>query len=255
MLPEQWDKANITELGGDAFYKTLVDEDNGYTIFRASAGGGLVSSASAAAGPSRGYFRADGSAGVVRPIIGTALQLHVRLFGGVANDAPRQRAIFASSQDPFETFNNDLFRGRGAILKQPNVNYLPLGGAGMRGFGINVPLNGVVAGNGEVVQRLTNVRGSWGHASVSASAFADLGWGTSKLVALTDSASQANGERSSMLSDVGAGLVVQGRLYDRDVNVRLDAPVFVNKAGLAGGKFGGNASFAARWRITVGDIW
>src|SRR5262249_55787298 len=160
--------------------------------------------------------------GAVRPIVGSTLQLHVRLFAGVANNAPRQRAIFASSQDPFETFNNDLFRGRGALLKQPNVNYLPLGGAGMRGFGINVPLNGVVAGNGEVVQRLGSARGSWGRMTVEASLFGDLGWGTSKIVALTDSASQAKGERSSPLSDAGAGLIFRGNLYDRDVYLRLD---------------------------------
>jgi hypothetical protein len=255
LLPEQWDKANVTELGGSAFYKTLVEPDSAYTIFRASAGTGFTSSTSAPAGPSRGYFRAEGSIGAVRPIVGTALQARIRLFGGLANDAPRQRAIFASSQDPFETFNNDLFRGRGALLKQDNVNYLPLGGAGMRGFGINVPLNRVAAANAEVAQRLAVVSGSWGRASVAASLFADLGYGSSTLVALTDSASQAKGERGSALSDAGAGLVFRGHLYDRDVYLRLDAPVFVNKAGLAGGKFGGHASFAARWVISVGDLW
>ncbi|HEU4786051.1 MAG TPA: hypothetical protein VFS57_01535, partial [Gemmatimonadaceae bacterium] len=58
------------------------------------------------------------------------------------------------------------------------------------------------------------------------------------------------------LSDAGAGLVARGKLYDRDVCVRLDAPIFVNHPGLAGGTgLGGNGSFARRWMITVGDLW
>jgi regulator of RNase E activity RraA len=61
---------------------------------------------------------------------------------------------------------------------------------------------------------------------------------------------------NSLLTDAGAGLVVRGRIYDRDVHVRLDAPVFVNATALAGGKgLGGNGSFAPRWTITVGDLW
>jgi len=58
------------------------------------------------------------------------------------------------------------------------------------------------------------------------------------------------------LSDAGAGLIARGRLYDRDFYVRLDAPVFVNQARLAGGRgLGGNGSFAPRWTFTVGDLW
>jgi len=54
----------------------------------------------------------------------------------------------------------------------------------------------------------------------------------------------------------GAGLVARGRLYDRDVYVRLDAPVFANQSGLAGGTgLGGRGSIARRWTITVGDLW
>jgi hypothetical protein len=255
LLPEQWDKANVTELGGSGMYKTFVDADSDYAFAKAQFGAGFASSTGPSAGKSRGYLRATASLGAVRALAGINSQLRVRVFGGVANNAPQQRAIFASSQDPFETFTNDLFRPRGAILKQPNVNYLPLGGAGLRGFAVDVPLTGVVAGNGELVQRLATLGGSWGHAWIGLSAFADLGIGTSTLIALTDSVDQASGKRSTGLGDAGGGLVLRARLYDRDVNLRFDVPVFVNKSNIAGGPLGRKTALSLRWLISTGDLW
>ncbi|MEO6876897.1 MAG: hypothetical protein ABI205_00345, partial [Gemmatimonadaceae bacterium] len=192
------------------------------------------------------YFRAEGSVGAVRSLVGTTSQLRVRLYGGVAKDAPRQRAIYASSQDPFETFNNDLFRSRGALFKQRGVNYLPLGGAALRGFGFDVPLTGVGAANGEVVQRLGATKGQWGQATVSFSVFGDAGVASANQVTLSN----------AFLADAGAGLILRGNIYDKSFLVRLDAPVFVNQTSLAGGRgLGGNGSIAPRWTISVGDIW
>ena len=171
--------------------------------------------------------------------------MHLRVFGGVARGAPAQRSIFASSQDPFETFNNDLFRARGALLKQSGVNYLPLGGAGLRGFTYNLALDGVASVNAEFVQRLVTVNGAWGRASFSFSLFGDAGVGSSQFVDLSNNS----------MSDAGAGIITRGRLYDRDVYVRLDAPVFVNQAGLAGWRGLGNGSLAPRWTLTIGDLW
>jgi hypothetical protein len=247
LLPEQWSNRNVGEVGGSGLYKTIPTGGGEYEIVRASAALGLASSG----GPDSderagGYLRAEGSAGAVRSLVGSEAQLHVRLYGGVAHNAPRERAIFASSQDPFETFDNDLFRPRGAALKREGINYLPLGGAGLRGFGFNVPLDGVLAVNGEVVQRLTALRGKWGSGTLSASLFGDAAFASSKQLVLPD----------ALLSDAGAGLIARGRVYDRNLYVRLDAPVFVNHPSLAGGRgLGGNGSFAPRWTITVGDLW
>src|SRR5262249_23464180 len=186
----------------------------------------------------RGYLRADGSMGGTWSINGSATQVHVRFYGGVAHHAPRQRSIFASSDDPFDTFRNDLFRGRGALFKQPGINYLPLGGAALRGFRTDVALDAVAAVNGEFLQRLVEGEGQWGYGSISFSVFADAGHATSTYTALQDPS----------LSDAGAGLVARGKLYDRDVYLRLDAPVFVNHGGLAGGSgLGGGGSLARRW--------
>jgi hypothetical protein len=246
LLPEQWANMRVGEIGGSAFYKTPILADSEYIIARVDAAGGFASPAGASTEDSRGYLRAEGSVGMVRSIVGTATQLHVRLYGGTANDAPKQRAIFASTADPFETFNNDLFRPRGALFKQDGVNYLPLGGAGLRGFQIDMPLDQVAALNGEVVQRVAEARGAWGHGTILLSVFGDVGAASSKYLALTNSA----------LSDAGAGIVLRGRLYDRDYYLRLDAPVFVNQSGFAGGRgLGTGGSLTPRWTVTVGDLW
>jgi len=247
LLPEQWSPSTVVETGGTASYRTAVTEDSNYVTARGSLATGLAASAFATRQEhTRGYLRADGSIGGTWSINGPATQLHVRVYGGVAHNAPRQRSIFASSDDPFDTFRNDLFRGRGALFKQPGINYLPLGGAALRGFRTDVALDAVGAVNGEFVQRLGQAKGAWGYGSISLSVFGDAGHATSTYTALQDAS----------LSDAGAGLVARGRLYDRAVYVRLDAPVFVNHGGLAGGAgLGGGGSIARRWTITVGDLW
>jgi len=117
LLPEQWIKATIMETGASGLYRSPFDVDSAYSTVRGSVGVGLSSGTSPTGQElSRSYLRAEGSIGGVRPIIGTLSQIHLRVYAGIANNTPNQRAIFASSQDPFETFNNDLFRPRGAIL-------------------------------------------------------------------------------------------------------------------------------------------
>jgi hypothetical protein len=182
----------------------------------------------------------------VRSIAGTASQLHVRLYGGVAPNAPKQRKIFASTADPFETFTNDLFRPRGALFKRPNANYLPLGGAGLRGFDFDTPLDAVGAANGEWVQRFLDAKGAWGDVKLSTSVFGDAAVArTNRYLQLPD----------NFLVDAGVGLIASGKLYDRRVHVRLDAPLFVNHSAYAVGRPSTSGSIAPRWTITVGDLW
>ncbi|HEX4682351.1 MAG TPA: M1 family metallopeptidase [Gemmatimonadaceae bacterium] len=250
LLPEQWSNVKLGEIGGSADYRTAILAESSYVSSHAALGAGLASTGDGGGSePSRVYVRAQGSVAAAEPLGSTATQIHARLFGGITQNAPRQRAIFASTEDPLQTFTNDLFRPRGALLKQDGVNYLPLGGAGLRGFAVDTPLDRVVALNGELLHRIATTKGQWGSATVSLSAFGDVANATSRYLALTN----------RVLSDAGAGVVVQGRLYDRDVYVRLDAPVFVNQTALAAGRglraLAGSGSLSPRWTITVGDLW
>jgi hypothetical protein len=250
LLPEQWTQITTGELGGAASYRTpLIAPDSDYILARASvgAGGAIAGSESE---PSRGYVRGEGSVTGVYSLVGTASQIRARVYGAFAPNAPLQRKFFASSLDPFESFNNDLFRPRGALLKQKNVNYLPIGGAGLRGFAAAVPLDNVVALNGEIRQKLGTMSGRWGSVSFALSGFGDVARASSdKYILLTD----------HLLSDAGAGIIARGRFYDRSFNVRLDVPIFVNQSGFAGwpafGRTGSAGSVASRWVFTVGDIF
>jgi hypothetical protein len=251
LLPEQWAKITTGEIGGVASYRTpILTVDSDYVALRGSLGlGGGIAGAHGES--SRGYVRGEGSVTGVRSIPQTASQVRVRAYGAFAPNAPLQRQIFASSVDPLESFDNDLFRPRGALFKQKNVNYLPIGGAGLRGFALTVPLDAVVAVNGELLQRIATVGGQWGRATISLSGFGDVARASTddKYLVLTN----------SFMSDAGAGIVARGRLYDRNFNVRLDVPFFVNQAGLAGwpafGTNHGGGSLSSRWVLTIGDVF
>jgi hypothetical protein len=250
LLPEQWAKITTGEVGGVASYRTaMLAPDSNYVALRGSLGlGGGMGGATGEA--SRGYLRGEGSVTGVQSLVGTASQVRVRAYGAFAPNAPLQRKIFASSVDPLESFNNDLFRPRGALFKQKNVNYLPIGGAGLRGFGLAIPLDAVVAVNGELRQRIATLEGEWGSTVISLSGFGDVARATStEYIDLTN----------SFMSDAGAGIVARGKLYDRGFNIRLDVPFFVNQAGLAGWPaFGANrngGSLSSRWVLTIGDIF
>ena len=107
-----------TELGGSAFYKTLVERrQRVHDRSRVGRNGVHVEHVGAGWAVARILPRG----GIDRRRAADHRLRHCRSTSACSaawrNDAPRQRAIFASSQDPFETFNNDLFRGRGAAAQ------------------------------------------------------------------------------------------------------------------------------------------
>ena len=58
------------------------------------------------------------------------------------------------------------------------------------------------------------------------------------------------------MGDAGVGLSVSGRLYDRPVFVRIDAPFYVSMPELAVDRgHAGSGKVAPRWTITFSDVW
>src|SRR5258708_15561768 len=189
---------------------------------------------------SGGYARILGSIedlSYLRP--GTST-LTIRLNGGLAPNAPLQRSIFASSRDPWETFNNDCFRPRGAAFKQPHFTLIPLGGARLRGFSSLLGLDKVVSANLEASQRLAVWTGGFGRLALWGGPFVDAG---------SASASRASpaGLADHFLADAGVTVAIRGKFYDREMDLRLSAPLVVNHPVMPA-SFGGLPS-AIRWTV------
>jgi len=245
-LPEQWDDAQVTELGGGVTVRLPASDDGSYQAFGASIGAGL-SRPRTGDTMAKGYVRGEASAMQVQYLADGALAIVGRLYGAGESRAPLQRAIFASTSDPFTTFWSNWYRPRGSIYKQDGLNVLPLGGAMLRGYSYGVALSRVGAANLEVAQRMTQFgTAANGRKSIWFSAFGDIAAASSDYV-------QFGG---SMLLDAGIGASLRGRIYDRDVHFRLDLPLFVKQPGLAGGpSFARKGSFGFRYVFSLTDLW
>jgi hypothetical protein len=220
LLPEQWSNAHVTEIAARARIEGPRQADSSTLVLTLDAGAGYAAARDPSA-RSRGYGRALASLESFTHLAPGQRTLTLRLNAGAAPRAPLQRAIFASSRDPFETFTNDYFRPRGALFKQPDATLVPAGGARLRGFGPLIAFDALVSANADIDQRIAGWTGAFGNLSLWASAFGDAG--------------VARGLRAPVVSmaepvmvDGGVGLVLRGRFYDRDVALRLDAALVAN---------------------------
>lgn len=173
-------------------------------------------------------------------MVSDAARIAARAYIGAAKDVPPQRALLVNAADPIATFESHWWRPAGAILKRPNVNWLPLGGAALRGFRWDLAAREVVGGNVDAARRVAaNLGGSdglelWMHA------FADV----------------AHANPHGVLSDAGLGFSVRGQLFDRPILLRIDSPFFVNRPLLAIDRGrSGSEDIAPRWAISFSDIW
>jgi hypothetical protein len=126
------------------------------------------------------------------------------------------------------------------VFKQGDFTLTPVGGARLRGFSPLLALDRVVSANVDVAQRLVGWDGPFGQLSLWAGPFADAG-------AAHASASSVAGLNSNLLVDAGVGLTVRGRFYDRDINLRIDAPLVVNNP-IVPASLGGLPS-GIRWTV------
>jgi hypothetical protein len=228
LAPELWStNVDAIDASGSLRWQRGVLAGRGYVFFEPS---GVVGTTT-----DEWYGKAEGALGIV--IQRTRARAALRLYGAVSEAEVAQRALFLSTQDPVETYWNHWWRPRGALLKRPGFNSLPLGGAGMRGYAADIIAERAAAANGDVGIRLFQIPamrtlGLWAHAFGDIGTMAGFG----------------------VLADAGAGLSLRGRLFDRDVHVRIDAPFFVNDPPIAVGDER-DERIAPRWVITFRDLW
>ena len=221
LLPEQWSDAHVTEVSGRLRFGAPLMADSSSMVLTLDAGAGYASARNASA-RSAGYGRAIGSF-ESNTYLSSSRAITIRLNGGLAPRAPLQRAIFASSADPFETFTNNYWRPRGALFKQSEVTFTPLGGGRLRAFGPEVAFDGLASGNIEFGQRFATLAGSFGSLALWIQGFGDVGFAEGPRLPITSL-------DNPVLIDGGVGLRIRGRFYDRAVDVRVDAPLIISNA-------------------------
>ena len=236
LLPEQWSDAHVTEISGKGRITSPLSADSSKILFTLDAGVGYSSARNTLA-KSGGYGRVIGSFESFSYLTPGSRALTLRLNGGVAPRAPLHRAIFASSADPFETFTNNYWRPRGALFKQFDMTVAPLGGARLRGFEPELAFDAVASANVNLDQKLTTLKGAFGSLDLWGGVFADAGFAkTQHLLLLTG---------THPFVDLGVGVRFRGRFYDRDVDLRIDAPLVINDP--FGGGSGLSGPSTMRW--------
>jgi hypothetical protein len=225
LLPEQWSDVHVTEISGRGRVTLPATPDSSVVALTVDAGLGYAA-ARVSTARSGGYGRALASLETFTHIFPGDLTLGLKLNAGVAPRAPLQRSIFAASKDPFETFYNNYWRPRGAAFKRPNFNVVPVGGAGLRGFDPSIAFDGAATANVSVDQRFVTSHGPFGVLSFWGGLFGDAGLG------------RVSGLGSKMFIDLGAGIRIRGRFYDRDVDLKIDVPVATNNPFGAGSSLG-----------------
>jgi hypothetical protein len=228
-LPEQWSDVGTLDLSVHGRWQRGRDE---------GAIGYVEGTILGGAASNQGYVAGELAAGALR--LRPRSRLALRVFGGAtSDDVPAQRALYVSSAGPLTTFYNHWWRPRGALLRRPGMNWLPLGGAALRGFSWTLADQSLIGGNAEAGLRLVSLPVD-GAPGLWLNAFGDV----------------AQGRHRNLLADAGIGIALRGQLYDRAITIRLDAPFYVNRPALGIERdVTERDQFAARWVLSFNDIW
>ncbi|HUO51119.1 MAG TPA: M1 family aminopeptidase, partial [Gemmatimonadaceae bacterium] len=174
------------------------------------------------------------------------LQLALRGFGALSSAAPPQNSVGLSTRSPLETFTDNYLRGQGAVLVLPDVPYLQLGGAGLRGYTLYARVVNGASLNTQLAYTVVIGRPGTLVPRVQGALFGD---GAYASLAGADSSS------GTWIGDAGVSAILRGALYDRAYVLRIDFPVWLSNPELAPGRQAGDARVKLRWTFTVGDLW
>ncbi|MEP6690020.1 MAG: M1 family metallopeptidase [Gemmatimonadaceae bacterium] len=175
-----------------------------------------------------------------------------RLFGAGGWNTPLQRSVGIASLDFTDTFSNHLLRPTGSVFSPRNaddIHYTSLGGFALRGYSPLLVLRDYAgaSANAELARSLVTFgpRASrslalWAHA------FGDIGSPIVRGYAAT----------REWPADAGVGLAVRGQLFDRDIHVRAELPLWARQPALAIGSDRNQLDRVRfRWTFSLQDLW
>ena len=241
-LPARWQDATTTELSATQSVRSWSRWSP-----RIVSSASLGYRSGGPAGARRGaYTRGTLAMQFVRSSADSSVAGSLRLFLGASSDnAPLQRHVYASSQDPYETFSSNFVRPAGGLLAQPDAHFVPLGGAGLRAYDPRLPLRSVAAVNVEQGLRLATLARTPRALTLWASVFGDAA--AARLIYRYS---------PRLLADAGVGVSLRGWFYDREVRLRLDAPLVMTNQSLAVGEPKPDGKDPTlRWQFSLTDLW
>jgi hypothetical protein len=239
----RWNNATVADVSGEWKWRSRRPA---LWFARAFMDGGLAIARAGAPGYG-GFGRAEVEGGTTLPLAAKGrLSLMLRAFGGVSSATPPQRSIGLSSLDPTTTFENNFLRGSDAILVLPEVPYVPLGGAGMRGYSLYTTMRNVGSVNTQLAFTVNTPKPGTLMPRVQAAIFADAAYGAPTGSSFT---------QSEWYDDAGVSAILRGALYDKPYALRIDLPVWMNRPTLAPGNQSSTEAVKLRWTFSVGDIW
>jgi hypothetical protein len=252
----RWERTTVTSVSGTGTVRAPLPDT---ARLRAFLDAGFVSGSNVG---TRGYIRANAAGTQVWETAGGGQAIAIRGFVGYDAKAPIERSIFLSSEDPTETFADDFLRPRGAPLERPDVHFIALDGAGLRGYDPRLAVPGVMAVNAEATTRVVTLGRSPRALAAYLGAFGDAGTTfrsgpmmTPALAAL-EPVTVGHDLASHLLGDAGVGMALRGYVYDQDVALRVDMPFIVAQPLLAAGRSAGGPNVAAwRWTFSFNDLW
>ncbi len=240
--PERWSGRSATDL--TVGLELRPAEEQGIRMSASLTGGYAVG----AGREDEPYARAEASATYVsRSPTGHMVHM-LRMYVGGEIDAPRERATYLSALSPTQSFPNHLLRPEGAPLALPEVRYVSVGGAALRGYDPRVRVPNIVAVNAEEALRV-HAFGEDRRLELFASLFADIG-----MQIFPDTL--ADGSDDALLADAGIGIALRGPLLERDVRLRVDFPIWVSRPALSYAWTRGRENEAAmRVTFSFTDLW
>lgn len=211
-------------------------------VIEARVTGGVAYPNDGAALDRTAYGRVTVLAAVRRPV-GPAMTVGLRGYVGatLGGPLPRQRRIFLSGADPYESLDNPFLRSRGALLAGPDIHYHAPGGVGVRGLDPRASSDNALGATAELEYA------PWRHPHgvvlkrIAVAAFMDVAMGDGDL-------SVASGHLVAV-ADAGVGLRLDQRLGQTSYQVRLDLPLWVSRPALAQDHAGGALGF--RWSVSL----
>jgi hypothetical protein len=239
----RWSGRSATE--ASVGYSLRTPDPRPLTFRSALAVGVLAGSEARSDG--RWYARGEAEGTATRRSASGRWTTLARAYAGWTESAPPERQVYLSAQSPTESFLNHFLRPAGAPLSRADWRYVPLGGAGLRGYSPFVAAGRVASVNAEQDLLLRSFGAAARPLRVSAAAFGDVG-----VVLQGDRATATRG-----LGDLGLGVVARGALFDRDVRARVDFPLYVSRPELAAepraGRGGGG--WGTRVTFSFSDLW